>query len=750
VIAIAFQIAEMTRSPSTSEDHQVSLNRPEQSISPECSNMSSSSCIERLASSDPIESAEISIELAASQTRFQQTDPTLSLDQTIQHFEQSLIQIVSESSSPQSALLRLTTALGELFQADSCMVLLQGNPRSPLSATYWLKHHSAHFSTQLGLPGYPDLLPLLLAADLLAIPDLLATQEMSASLPANRAPSTAPLPNTVGITVRAVLGVKTQFQSCRNGGVVLMRSHQHFWTEVEIQQLQVAANVVSIAIAQVQLQEQLQRQTQYQGLIGQLTEAIRTSGQLDQVFQLALEGTVSALQVSRGMVLLIKYRKPLLKRLTLEQISSAKVSIVQEYQIELPETSQNQGFNLVTPAALLDQIESPQTFCVSQCQLCHEVLVTAEPLLITDIGGIQTSVARLDTAIRAELGESIAIAPIFQTLPALLLVPLIHQETVLGYLALQHALPCPWQPEELAFVQLVATQLSTAIIQSRTFQQIHGLVEKRTVQLQHSLEVQAKLYEKSREQVEQLRYLNQLKDEFLSTISHELLTPLTSMTLAIRMLQEANLSPERRAKYLGILEQQCVHETSLINDLLALQKLESRSTKLPIQKIDIKHLIQNLVPSFEERWVKKGVTLKLDLSDRPLTIHSNPDDLNRILTELLTNAGKYAEPGSTICLQANPEVDLYPDGVVLTLHNIGAAISPEEMPHIFDRFYRGKGVTQQAIPGTGLGLALVKGLVAQLNGAIVVSSYPIQGEIWETCFTLTLPQFPNLVDNTEI
>jgi signal transduction histidine kinase len=742
----------MTRSPSTPKNYQVLLNRLDQSTTPKYSKLSPFSCIERLASSDPIKSAEVSIKLAVSQALFQQTDSTLG-SETIQ-LEQHLSQIIAESSSPQLALLRLTTALGELFQADSCMVLLQGNSRSPLPATCWTKYHPAHFSTQLGLLGYPDLLPLLLTADLVAVPDLLTTQAMGAPLLTSAASSTASLSDTNDIPVRAILGVKTQFQGCRNGGVVLIRSDQHLWTEMEIQQLQIAASVVSIALAQVQLQEQLQRQTHYQGLIRQITKAIRTSDQLDQVFQLALKGTVSALQVSRGMVLLIKYVKPLLHRPTLEHISSARVSIAQEYQVEPSETLPNQSLNSPLP----DQTKSCQTFCLCECWLCHQVLATAEPLLITDVTDIADIAAQLqtsvssnpDTAIQTGWTDSGAIAPMFQTLPALLLVPLIHQEIVLGYLALQHALPCPWQPEELAFVQLVATQLSTAIIQSRTFQQIHGLVEKRTVQLQRSLEVQAKLYEKSRDQVEQLRYLNQLKDEFLSTISHELLTPLTSMTLAIRMLQEADLSPERRAKYLGILEQQCVHETSLINDLLALQKLDSRSTQLPIQKIDIKHLIQNLVQSFEGRWVKKGLKLRVDLADRLLTIHSNPDNLNRILTELLTNAGKYAEPGSTICLQVNSEVDLYPGGVVLTLCNIGAAISPEEMPYIFDRFRRGKGITQQAIPGTGLGLALVKGLVEQLHGSIVVSSYPIQGEIWETCFTLTLPQFPNLVANTEI
>ncbi len=102
---------------------------------------------------------------------------------------------------------------------------------------------------------------------------------------------------------------------------------------------------------------------------------------------------------------------------------------------------------------------------------------------------------------------------------------------------------------------MVSTQLSNAIIQSQTLRQVQGLVEERTAQLQRSLEVQAKLYEKTRQQLEQLRQLNELKDEFVSTMNHELRTPLTSMSLAIRMLRQSTaLPPERQAKYLDILE----------------------------------------------------------------------------------------------------------------------------------------------------------------------------------------------------
>lgn len=111
----------------------------------------------------------------------------------------------------------------------------------------------------------------------------------------------------------------------------------------------------------------------------------------------------------------------------------------------------------------------------------------------------------------------------------------------------------------------------------------------------------------------------------------------------------------------------------------------------------------------------------------------------------MTNAGKYGEIGSQVRLELTCEGEQQDSQLKLSLFNIGAGITPEEMPYIFDKFRRGKGVTQQAVPGTGLGLTLVKGLVEHLSGAIAISSLPLgHNKLWETCFTLTLPQSPNL------
>jgi signal transduction histidine kinase len=152
-------------------------------------------------------------------------------------------------------------------------------------------------------------------------------------------------------------------------------------------------------------------------------------------------------------------------------------------------------------------------------------------------------------------------------------------------------------------------------------------------------------------------------------------------------------------------------------------------------------LINELAQSFEEKWADKRLILRVDCPARSLMFNTAPDSLNRILLELLTNAGKYSDPDTMVCLQVTHQDQQLVNQVVLTLTNTGLGISPTDLPHIFERFRRGQGVTHNAIRGTGLGLALVKCLVQHLNGTIDVKSCPCENsQSFLTSFTLTLPQ----------
>jgi signal transduction histidine kinase len=246
---------------------------------------------------------------------------------------------------------------------------------------------------------------------------------------------------------------------------------------------------------------------------------------------------------------------------------------------------------------------------------------------------------------------------------------------------------------------------------------------------QHQLQYQAQ------RSAEQLLYLNYLKEDFLSTLNHELRTPLTSMMLAIRMLRRPDLTPDRATMYLDILEQQCSRESNLVNDLLMLQTLDTKPPQTAFAPLNLTELITDLGTQVQPHLATAHLTLDLQLPSQPITVTTAASPLSRVLQELLTNARKYSAPQTTITLT----LTVTATAATVQLTNLGAAIQPEEIPYIFDKFRRGQNATQDAIPGTGTGLALVQGLVQQLGGTIQVSSQPTQDGLWQTSFTLAMP-----------
>ncbi len=244
------------------------------------------------------------------------------------------------------------------------------------------------------------------------------------------------------------------------------------------------------------------------------------------------------------------------------------------------------------------------------------------------------------------------------------------------------------------------------------------------------------LYQQTQHCNEQLRYLNYLKEDFLSTLNHELRTPLTSMMLAIRMLRRPDLTPERTAMYLDILEQQCSRETNLVNDLLMLQTVDTGANRTQLMPIDLAQALTTLAQEAQDTLATAQLSLALEVPTEPVRILASASHLTHMMQELLTNARKYSAPGSTITLTLTPPTP-NDTQVTVQLSNVGAGIQADELPHIFEKFRRGRNATKDAIPGTGTGLALVRGLMEQLDGTITVTSQPLGNQRWQTCFSLT-------------
>lgn len=259
---------------------------------------------------------------------------------------------------------------------------------------------------------------------------------------------------------------------------------------------------------------------------------------------------------------------------------------------------------------------------------------------------------------------------------------------------------------------------------------------------------QASLYEAAQAQVSELQRLNQLKDDFLSTISHELRSPIASMKMIIQLLttlnergdglmqeiSQSSFLDNKTIQYLAVLQEDCDRELKLVEDILSLQHLQAGTYPQQLTKINLQNLILHIIEPFENQIQNQQQTFEVNLAPNLPTLDIDSFSLSRIITELLNNALKYTPPGEMISLAvsvidddtATPEQVhnvLEPQPLLqLIVGNTGVEIAPEEIPRIFDKFYRIPGHDPWKHSGTGLGLALVKKLVKHMNGVIFAES----------------------------
>ncbi len=644
------------------------------------------------------------------------------LAEKMQHIEQQILRLISRSNSS-TLVKQLASTLGELFHADGCGII-SGNidQINNLEINWWGNGAFSNVELEVLEKFFTQLL-----------------RENSAAVEPTLTNDTTPETlETSGKFLPQIssLHIITSFQGKANGAVVLLKSQSYQWTNSEIQLLAKISDSMAIALSQVQLQQIARNKTQYHNLLSRITQAIGQSSEIEDLFQLSLSEIGQVLQVNRSKVLTLKYQDPLFaqRRSSVPRLEKAgraddriprsqksikaTVNIAYQWSDSAPESSSSETVS----------------FQLTDSVWCQKALAQAPEALIVNEGA-----SFPDFLPENSQGESAS---------ALLIVPLMGTATrdsqsalVLGFLVLERDRPHSWTEDEIDLVSWMGVQLSVALIHHQTLTQVQSLVDERTAQLKWSLEVQAKLSEKMRRQIQQLRQLNELKDDFLNSMSHELKTPLTSMKMAIQMLRQP-IPEVMREKYLNILEQEWNREYNLIKDLLTLQQVESGELSFTPQELNLNQIIQELEVAFKEKWhSSKGLHLDTELSDPDLTLYSDSDSLNHVLNELLVNAGKYSDPDTTVEITATNHITSQGKEIEITITNYGAGITQEELPYIFDKFRRGKGVTDRAVPGTGLGLSLVKHLVEHLNGEILVTSEPIEkdSEVFQTAFTLKLP-----------
>lgn len=243
--------------------------------------------------------------------------------------------------------------------------------------------------------------------------------------------------------------------------------------------------------------------------------------------------------------------------------------------------------------------------------------------------------------------------------------------------------------------------------------------------------------ERVRDQVTQLQNLDEAKNALISNVNHELRTPLTSILGYIELLQRENAeqyNPEQRL-YLEVLERNSLILLKLVESLLSLSKFDSAAGELPNEPVSIREVLDNacftLKPAMERSKIKLTITLSDDLY-----VKGDQAQLSQVFINLLANAIKFSSENSEVSISGKYSAN-EKEHIVIKITDQGIGMSESEIPHIFERFYRGEKPTQRDYEGTGLGLAIVDQVIRHHNGEIKVDSQVGQGSI----FTVTLPTF---------
>jgi signal transduction histidine kinase/response regulator RpfG family c-di-GMP phosphodiesterase len=339
------------------------------------------------------------------------------------------------------------------------------------------------------------------------------------------------------------------------------------------------------------------------------------------------------------------------------------------------------------------RVEQPlpqSTVPIQENPILQSLLTTRAPVVMDDL-------ADLPTATSHDL-------PLRSAAKALLVVPLMTEGKIIGSISLRQVRqPRRWRVEEINLAQAVANQAAIAVQQGR-------------------------LYEKTREQAEQLLELDSQKTAFFQNISHEFRTPLTLTIgpLESAVAQNKGLDAEQSA----IALRNSRRLLRLVNQLLDLQRLDAGRMQAMFRPSNLVSFVNDVLESFKAYCDRKQITFHTRIQPCP-TVYLDLERFDKVVYNLLSNAVKFTSAGGTIA------VNVYADEnhAYLQVQDTGIGIRADQIPHLFERFRQADGSASRKYEGTGLGLSLVKELTELHGGEVSVQS--IYGE--GTTFTVRIP-----------
>ena len=246
-----------------------------------------------------------------------------------------------------------------------------------------------------------------------------------------------------------------------------------------------------------------------------------------------------------------------------------------------------------------------------------------------------------------------------------------------------------------------------------------GHLEQR-VSLSESNEI-GELGESFNKMADSLQQIENMRSSFVANISHDLRTPMTTITGFVQGILDGTISPEKQNQYLSIVLDETKRLSRLVTDLLDISKLEQGSFPLEMREFDMNETIRLTIIKLEKRLEEKNIGLTVNFQSDSLRVIADKDSIQRVLTNLMDNALKFTDDGGFIDISTGLTDQ---SKAFISIQNSGIGIEEQDLKHIFDRFYKSDKSRSLDKNGTGLGLYIVKNIIKSHGETIWVESTP--------------------------
>jgi signal transduction histidine kinase len=238
------------------------------------------------------------------------------------------------------------------------------------------------------------------------------------------------------------------------------------------------------------------------------------------------------------------------------------------------------------------------------------------------------------------------------------------------------------------------------------------------VTARHDAEVERDtILEQLQTQNEELRQVDRLKDEFVALVSHELRTPLTSIRGYLELMAEDTNLTEEQTHFMDTIDRNAVRLQRVVGDLLFLAQVEAGKLTLEHEDVDLNAIVADALVAARPAAQAKSIELETEAAALP-RITGDRARLSQVLDNFISNAIKFTPSGGRVTVETSVE-----NGeVVVRIRDTGVGIPADELPRLFERFFRTSSATTQAVQGTGLGLAIAKAIVEGHGGQVTVTS----------------------------